>query len=99
MNIDPGTAAAQAFELGGEYYVDFIPCGVPERRFINDGIDPLAVDIVLTNREGTIRVNAKYDGATYLLDVMIDGVVRMGSPYNSEWLTNAGYTHWMYPEA
>ena len=98
INIDPGRAAASSFELGGEYYVDFTPCGIPERRYIGDGIAAMAEVVVLTDREGTKFLPATYDGRTNVLIVEIDGVTYTGSPYGLEILKTYGYTHWMYSE-
>lgn len=96
LNIDPGRPAADAFELGAEYYVDFIPCGIPERRYIGDGIDPLEAAVMVTNRDGSLEAKATYDGKSNNLSVEINGELFTGSPYGCEKLRQAGYTHWRY---
>lgn len=92
ISIDAGRPAAQAFELGGEYYVDFIPVGVPERQYIKDSIwYAVTGDIVISARDGSNATSAKWDSEKRRVTV---GEVEYS---DMDRLLKDGFSHWRYP--
>ena len=94
ISIDAGRPAAEAFELGGEYYVDFIPCGVPERFFIAD-VQPQGgeLDVILSKRDGSGEIRAHYKPS--ILSATIDGTL-IEESWRYEKFIAAGYGYWRY---
>ena len=98
LNIDPGRTAALFFEQGAEYYVDLIPCGIPERRYLKDGLPPVESNMVLSDRDGDnpIPVKWKKDERN---NWIMEGLELVGSPYadnDKNVFLLAGLTHWSY---
>lgn len=98
MNIDPGRPAASAFMLEGEYYVDFIPVGIPEYKFIRDGIPSISSTLVICKRgnvdQKVVYIDAQKPGVMSYWD----GNTQVSDHYhaaNSK-LAEMGYTHWRY---
>lgn len=96
INIDAGCPAAQAFELGQEFYVDFIPLDVPTRWYIGDGYPPVDCDIILEDREGGNQTSARFtkEDPYYSVTYLVDGE-SVSKKMNSE-LIQLGWTHWRY---
>lgn len=96
LNIDAGRPAANGFELGQEFYVDFIPLEIPTRWYIGDNYPVNDCDVVLENRDGSQQVTAGFtkESPRYSVTFIKDGetvCVSMGPD-----LVKLGWTHWKY---
>lgn len=93
ISIDAGRPAAKAFELGCEYYVDFIRVGVPELKYIKDGgFPPAECDVVLSTRDGTKEVRARWKPS--IITATIDGVEITDNQWTPDKFNALGFTHW-----
>src|SRR2546423_3534358 len=68
MNIDAGRPAAEAFELGCEYYVDITPIGVPERTFLKDYYQVPLGRYMLESRDKSKSVPAEYTSQGWIVN-------------------------------
>lgn len=99
MNIDPGRPAASAFQLEGEYYVDFTPLEVQEYKFLRDGLlpPPVPTTIILSTRDHSDQKVAYFDPKDNTVSYWDGGERVKESPYNeNSRLSQLGYTHWRY---
>lgn len=100
MNIDPGRPAATAFEHGGEFLVYFVPLGIPEFKYIKDGMPPVSCEVVVTKRDGSDPLRASWDvtsNKVTVRDYFLEGSDLCENVYAGTELYNAGYTHWRMP--
>lgn len=96
INIDAGRPAAQAFELGAEYYVDFIKCPDDGYRYLKDGVAPADQEVVICKRDHSGEVPAKWIYNLGQVSTTIDGEEITESYYNGTRLPELGYTHWRH---
>lgn len=90
LSIDAGKPAASAFAQGQEYYVDFIPLGVPERTYVRDwGYVP--GDVIVESRDKSKSKKISYTTGNQLIDV--DGKVT-----TPELLVAEGFEFWRHPK-
>jgi hypothetical protein len=68
MNIDAGRPAAQSFVLGMEFYVDFIPVGIPERTYLKDYYQVPHGEYILETRDRSASVRAVYGDKGWVID-------------------------------
>ncbi len=87
LNIDSGRPAADAFELGGEYYVDVTPCGVPERVYLGDYGMPNA-ELVVEARDKSKTARIRYENGR-----LYDGA---GVETNVQTLLKDGFEFWRH---
>lgn len=89
LNIDAGMPAASAFELGGHYYVDLIPCGVPERVYVKDNYPAYSVEseVVLSSRDKSVQRVGKFKEGSWFLD---------GERLSNDGLIAKGLEFWQY---
>lgn len=96
LNIDAGRPAAHAFELGSEYYVDFIPLGQQVIKYVRDGFPVMPLDVVLVKRDGSDPIPARIT-AQGEIDAVLDGADVKENAWSGKVFFEAGYTHWRYP--
>ncbi|SRR5258706_7767624 len=68
LNIDAGRPAAEAFELGGEYYIDITAVGVPERTYLGDYYQVPHGRYILESRDKTKQIPGEYGPQGWLVD-------------------------------
>lgn len=93
MTIDAGRPAAQAFHLAEEFFVTFESAGVPDRKYLTDGMPPDECDIVISNREGNAEQRAHFK--PNILSAVIANE-KIEASWGFEKFISLGYTHWRY---
>jgi hypothetical protein len=99
INIDAGRPAAQAFQLGQEFYVDFTPLEVLTRWYIGDQYPEVDSDIILEDREGNNQVEARFtkENPRYSVTFTHAGEL-LTKVFSGDTLVPMGWTHWRYKE-
>lgn len=88
LSIDPGRPAASAFEVGGEYYVDITPIGVPERTYLGD-YGFVDGDVVIESRDKSKSARVSYANGR-LRDAA-------GADTDVQKLMKEGFEFWRHP--